>query len=97
MPRNDSPGDPAMECLVDLIAGFGNSSGQNIRPGGLLLEHLQAARRYRLGAMQSEYNVSLQLAEESLGCIPDASLRTRTKDILTRLMKSNTRLVSPAA
>jgi hypothetical protein len=58
-------------------------------PCGLLLEHLQAARRDLLGSMRAEYGSSLQFAKESVGCIPGKSTRADVKRILQGLQEAN--------
>ena len=84
--------DEDLKCLDKLIADFGGSSdaGQRSRgPCDLLLEHLQAARRYLLGSMPGEYSLSLQQAKESVAyCILDKNARAETKRILRSLIGS---------
>lgn len=60
-----------------MIAGVG---GSNDAACDLLLEHLQAARRYLLGSMPGEYNFSLQQARKSVAFIPDETARTDLKE-----------------
>jgi hypothetical protein len=74
------------ELLVKLGgAGIGM---QTAGPCGLLLEHLQAARRDLLGSMRAEYNSSLKFAKESITCIPGKSARAEAKGILQGLIDS---------
>jgi hypothetical protein len=77
-----------LKCLDDLIAGLEGSGMQTQGPCGLLLEHVQAARRHLLGAMSGEYGLSLDQAKDSLACISDKSSRTRTKEILQSLIEA---------
>jgi hypothetical protein len=82
--------DKDLKCLDELIAGLGStgSGTQSKGPCGLLLEHVQAARRNLLGSMRGEYSLSLEQAKESVACIPDKSARTKTKEILQSLIDS---------
>ena len=77
-----------LKCLDDLIADIGGADEgmQTVGPSGLLLEHLQAARRGLLGAMRAEYNSSLEQAQESLGCVPDAGRRAGMRSTLRGLI-----------
>ncbi len=54
----------------------------------LLLEHLQAARRYLLGAMPGEYRLCLEQARESVASIPQKEAGTETKKLLRYLIDS---------
>ena len=58
-------------------------------PCDLLLEHLRAARTALLGAMHSEYLLSLEQAEDSIACVPSKNLRADMKGLLRALMKSD--------
>jgi hypothetical protein len=80
-----------LKSLDDLIAGLGgDSSGmQTTGPCGLLMEHLQAARRGLLGSMRGDYAVSLEQAKESLACISDRNSRVSTKATLQGLIDSS--------
>ena len=82
--------DKHLKSLDDLIAGLGGLAGgtQTTGPCGLLVEHLQAARRGLLGSMRGEYNSSLEQARESVACIPDKNSRTSTKATLQGLIDS---------
>jgi hypothetical protein len=79
-----------LKSLDELIAGLGGagSGTQSTGPCGLLVEHLQAARRGLLGSMRGEYGLSLQQAKESVACIPDKISRTNTKTTLQGLIDS---------
>lgn len=57
-------------------------------PCGLLLEHIQAARRDLLGSMRGEYNSSLKFAKESVACIPGKIPRAEATQILQGLIDS---------
>ena len=80
--------DHDLKCLDDLIADLGGADYgmQTVGPSGLLLEHLQAARRGLLGSMRAEYDSSLQQAQESLGCVADAGRRAAMKSTLRGLI-----------
>lgn len=82
--------DKDLKCLDGLIVGLGGADYGKQSPGtcGLLLEHLQAARRDLLGSMPGGYCLSLQQAQESVGCISDKSARTEMKEILRTLIGS---------
>jgi hypothetical protein len=74
--------------LDELITKLGGDDAgmRSCGPCALLLEHLRAARRDRLGAMAGEYRVSLRLAKASVSCIPDKGARTEVKDSLRNLL-----------
>jgi hypothetical protein len=80
--------DKGLKCLDKLIADLGGSDSGTHSEGrcGLLLEHLQAARRDLLGSMPGEYGLSLQQAEESLDCIPDKNHRNEVRKTLRTLI-----------
>jgi hypothetical protein len=82
--------DQDLKSLDKLIAGIGGaeSGTQSMGPCGLLLEHLQTARRSLLGSMGDEYSLSLQQAKEFVGCIVDKDARTRTHTALEGLIAS---------
>ena len=82
--------DKELKCLDQLISGLGGADNgtQSVGPCGLLLEHLQAARRHVLGSMRGEYGLSLEQAKESIGCISDKSARTKMKGDLQSLIDS---------
>jgi hypothetical protein len=80
-----------LKCIDKLIADLGGSNDTGRRgpgPCDLLLEHLQAARRYLLGSMPGEYSLSLQQAEESLACMPDKDVRNRVRMVLRTAIAS---------
>jgi len=68
--------DRDLKCLDGLIADYGHCS---------MLEHLRAARRNLLGSMPGEYSLSLRLAKESAGDVPDKGTRSEIRKILSRL------------
>ncbi len=80
-----------LKNLDELIAHLGGTgiSTQSVGPCGLLLEHMQAARRDLLGSMRNEYSSSLQFAKESLACIPDKAARVETKRMVQSLIDSD--------
>ena len=88
--KNFMQQDKDLKCLDELIAGLGGpeSGTHSTGPCGLLLEHLQAARRDLLGSMPGEYSLSLRQAKEFVGCIHDPSARSKTKEILQGLIAS---------
>ena len=51
-------------------------------PQGYMREHLTAARSYLLGAMPKEYQMTLELAKETLPEIDQPQLRSRIDDFL---------------
>lgn len=79
-----------LKSLDDLIIRLGGDDlgGQTSGPCGLLMEHIQAARRGLLGSMQAEYCSSLRFAKESVACIPGKDARAETKRILQGLIDS---------
>ena len=79
-----------LKCLDGLIIDLGgaDSGKQSKSPCGLLLEHLQAARRDLLGSMPGGYGLSLHQAEESVACISDRGARTEMKNTLRALIGS---------
>ena len=83
--------DKDLKSLDELIAGLGGADfgAQTNGPCGLLLEHLQAARRDLLGSIPGEYSLSLQQAKEFAGCIHDKGARTRAQETLGRLIASS--------
>lgn len=80
--------DRDLKCLDQLISDLGGADNgtQSNGPCGLLLEHLQAARRHVLGSMRNEYSLSLEQAKESVACISDKSARTKMKGNLQNLI-----------
>lgn len=87
-----------LKCLDDLIADIGGADEgmQTVGPSGLLLEHLQAARRGLMGSMRAEYNSSLEQAEESLGCVPDKKTRAEIRKTLLSLSAAEIPLRPPS-
>jgi hypothetical protein len=79
-----------LTSLEKLIAHLGGAEigTQSAGSYGLLLEHLQGARRGLLGSMQAEYRSSLGFAKESLACISGTADRADTKKILQGLIDS---------
>jgi hypothetical protein len=79
-----------LKSLDELIAGLGGANGgtQSTGPCGLLVEHLQAARRSLLGSMRGEYGLSLEQAKESVACISDKNSRANAKATLESLIHS---------
>jgi hypothetical protein len=78
--------DQDLKILDEMIADLGGSSAA--AACDLLLEHLQAARRYLLGSMPGEYSLCLQQARESVAFIPEKSAGTETKKMLRYLIDS---------
>lgn len=79
-----------LKSLDELMVNLGGAGigTQSAGPCGLLLEHLQAARRDFLGSMRAEYCSSLKFAKESIACIADKSARAGVKQILQGLIDS---------
>ncbi len=79
-----------LKRLDELVANLGGDDigKQSTGPCGLLMEHLQAARRDLLGSMRAEYASSLKFAKESVSCMPGKSARAETKKILQSLIDS---------
>jgi hypothetical protein len=79
-----------LKSLDDLIANLGGDDigNRSTGPCGVLMEHIQAARRDLLGSMRAEYCSSLQFAKESVSCIPGKDARAETKKILQGLIDS---------
>ena len=82
--------DKDLKSLDELIAGLGGADfgRQSYTSSGLVLEHLQAARRDLLGLMRGEYVLSLQQAKEFVGSIREQGTRTKTLEALKRLIAS---------
>jgi hypothetical protein len=79
-----------LESLDRLLAELGGSAdaGKSSRgPCGLLLEHLDTARRSLLGSMPGEYRAGLEHAKDAVACISDDGLRTKTKQVLAGLIE----------
>jgi hypothetical protein len=90
------PQDEDLKTLDGLIASIGgaDTGAQSFGPCGLLLEHLQAARRDLLGSIRGEYRLSLEQAKESVACIADQSARNAMKDALKSLLATTDRISS---
>jgi hypothetical protein len=71
--------DEDIQRIDRLIGDFGGS-------GFLFLEHLHAARRFRLSSALGEYSLSLRQAKESVGCIPDKAARADAMTALRNLI-----------
>jgi hypothetical protein len=99
-PRAPSHPNPCnkIKSLDELIATLGgaDTGTQSPGPSGLLLEHLQAARRDLLGSISGEYRFSLKEAKGAIASILDNSARTEMKRRLQTLIDSATdRIWSP--
>lgn len=79
-----------LRSLDELLIKLGGAGigARTEGPCGLLLEHIQAARRDLLGSMRAEYNSSLKFAKESVACIPGKIDRAEAKGILQGLIES---------
>jgi hypothetical protein len=93
------PPNADLTCLNDLIAGLGSADlgTQTESPSGLLLEHLQSARRSVIGSMRAEYSSNLEQAKDSLACIPNHSHRTAITKALRGLIDSQALTRRPSA
>ena len=82
--------DKDLISLDELIAELGGTvtGSHSTGPCGLLLEHLNAARRDRLGSMRAAYVASLKQAKDSIACILDKGVRAETKKVLQGLLDS---------
>ena len=78
--------DEDLKMLDEMVADLGGSSAAPACD--LLLEHLQAARRYLLGSMPGEYSLCLEQARQSVAFLPEKVAGTRTKKILGCLIDS---------
>ena len=75
--------DAALQRLDELIAELGHSQENR---DDLLIQHLQSARTYLLGAMPEEYALSLRSASENSSLVRDEPLRRRMEDALSSLL-----------
>ena len=75
--------DANSECLDELIATLGHCQENR---DDLVIQHLQSARTYLLGAMPKEYALSLRNAKESLSVVRDENARRRLEDRLSTLL-----------
>lgn len=80
-----------LKSLDDLIAKLGGAGVGWQSPGlfGLLLEHMQGARRGLMGSMRAEYRSNLQFARESVACIPGKTARDEATKTLQGLIDSD--------
>ena len=78
--------DEDLKILDEMIADLVGSNAA--ATSDLVLEHLQAARRYLLGSMPGEYSLCLQQARESLAFLPEKVAGTKTKNSLRYLIDS---------
>jgi hypothetical protein len=74
--------DAALRRLDELIADLSRSQENG---GHLLIEHLQSARTYLLGAMPEEYALSLQHARNNLSLVRDETSRRRLEETFSSL------------
>jgi hypothetical protein len=75
--------DADLQRLDELIKELGHSQENR---DDLLIQHLQSARTYLLGAMPEEYSLSLQNAKESLSVVRDENARRRWEGTLSSLL-----------
>jgi hypothetical protein len=75
--------DADLQRLDELIKELGHSQEN---PDDLLIQHLQSARSYLLGAMPEEYALSLRNAKESLSVVRDDPSRRQLEDTLSNLL-----------
>jgi hypothetical protein len=76
--------DADSQRLDELIAALGRSQENR---DDLVIQHLQSARTYLLGAMPEEYALSLQHARESLSLVRDEASRRQLEDTLSTLLR----------
>jgi len=74
--------DAALQMLDESIAALSHSHENG---DDLLIEHLQSARTYLLGAMPEEYALSLQHARDHLSLVRDETSRRRLEETLSSL------------
>lgn len=93
------PQDQDLKSLDGLIIKIGGADGgmESVGPCGLLLEHLQAARRGLMGSMRAEYGLSLDQASQSLACIQGKSVRNEITKTLRGLIESKLVAKRPSA
>jgi len=75
--------DADLQRLDEVIADLGHSQQNR---DDLLIEHLQSARAYLLGAMPEEYTLCLQNARDNLSLVRDESARRHLEDALSALL-----------
>jgi hypothetical protein len=80
--------DRDLKRIEKLLADLGGAGSQGRGPSDLLLEHIEAARRYLVGSMPGEYIVSLEQAHASLGCIADKHTRSEARKVLRSAIDS---------
>lgn len=68
--------------LAELDKLLDGLSGESEAQCELLREHLEGARTYLLGSMPTEYALSLRMADESLNCVSNRSLRARIEHFI---------------
>jgi hypothetical protein len=80
-----------LKSLDELIAKLGGVESGSQSPGlfGLLLEHMQGARRGLMGSMRAEYRSNLQFARESVACIPGKTARDEATNTLQGLIDND--------
>jgi hypothetical protein len=83
--------DADLQRLDGLIQELGHSQENQ---DDLLIQHLQSARTYLLGAMPEEYALSLRNAEESLSVVREP-LRRQLEDTLSTLLGEIERAGTP--
>lgn len=77
-----------LQSLEELIAGKTMSLKH---PTDLLVEHLNAARRYLLAGSRLEFEMILSQALSSLSCITNKDERIRVKGVLRGLLEPGTK------
>jgi len=75
--------DADLQRLDEVIADLGHSQEDR---DDLLIQHLQSARTYLLGAMPEEYALGLRSACENLSLVRDEPSRRRVEDTLSSLL-----------
>jgi hypothetical protein len=75
--------DADLQRLDELLAALGHSQENR---DDLLIEHLQRARTYLLGAMPEEYALSLQNARDNLSLVRGETTRQRLESALSSLL-----------
>jgi hypothetical protein len=75
--------DADLQRLDEVIADLGHSQENR---DDLLIQHLQSARTYLLGAMPEEYAFGLRSACENLSLVRDEPSRRRVGDNLSSLL-----------
>jgi hypothetical protein len=98
MQQENQTSGSTLKTVDKMIAQLGGTdlSKRGEGPCGLLLEHLRAARTALLGAMQSQYSLSLEQAVESIACIPSKLTRGEIKASLESLIELETARLTAA-